>query len=85
MLTISVGLSAKYISQKIEKSKWGEYEFRVIQDNVYWYTNDYIEENGCISFKSNYDTQVNWCEKYMVEENYWYNNNPSLMTVWFGY
>lgn len=74
-----------YTGQLIEKTTWGDYEYRVTQDEVYWYTNEYVESGNCISFTSNYNTSVNWCEKYMVEESYWKENNPNWKTVLFGY
>ena len=77
--------SFEYIGQQIEYNYWNEWEYRVIQDNTYWFTNDYQEKNGCIEFISNYDTNVVWCEKYQVEDNYWNKNKPNLTTVIFGY
>lgn len=68
-------------SQVLEKGTWGNYKFVVKNDQSYWYTNEIKKEGNCISFVDNYQKNVKVCEKFSAENNYWYNNSPSLKTV----
>jgi uncharacterized protein YxeA len=69
--------------QNIEKNTWGNFEYVVRADDRYYYTHKVTatKDNRCIGFIDNYNKSVELCEKYQVEENYWFNNSPSARTV----
>jgi len=67
--------------QSLEKKQWGNFKYVVYTDTRYYYTNKIDKEENCIYFTDNYNKETVICEKYNIEDNYWFSNSPSLKTM----
>lgn len=79
--TFTIVYCGQYVSYNYSKG----YKYKVIQDNIYWYTNKVEKTGNSITFINNYGTKTTYNEKYQIDENVWNKQKPSLTTVYFGY